>query len=471
MPSITWKFVTVPEATAPVLLDMNRSNGKVVIDMGREFNISPPALRQSFATNSLLDGGRLTSSAFENRVLKFSLGFTGSVTEKIAAVAAVNKELRKPRNLIMYRPHPSAKPMFFRTMRSDQYGVTNRGGAAEVWNYDYEVIAEPFAIGEMIQPIVNVATSNDPIAATNAQRLNFPTIIGDAPAPAFVHIEFAPALPRLETFYLASRTHENALFNHARQFVAADITGFASSFTFSAANTSGGSAIATNFSGGPSMGNKVTFDSSQVSDAFSIRGRYRVLIRAHASVAPSKFEMRLEDKRFNTEGVFSKELSWDANTTANWQHLDFGVFSHPAYETPNEFGYSGQPPGVGGLTFNLQVGRLSGTGNFEADYALFLPADETLMMFSPHQSRTDVVLDGPNEMVYGMYESSPFDKTATFWYFLSNANGLIPWRGAIPDLVPGAPNSWYFLNSQGDMADLFNFDVYYWPRWLEVATP
>lgn len=473
MPTITWKFVSAPEAGATVLLDMNRFNGSMVLDMGKAFDISPPALKQSFAVNSLMDGGRLTASAFENRVLKFSLGFQGSVAERIAMLAAVNKELRKPRNLIMYRPHPSAEPVYFRTMRSDQYGVANRGGAAEIWGIDCEVVAEPFAIGEMLQPIDHVLTSNDPLAASNGQRLDFPTIIGDAPAPAFVHIQWASGtwLARFKTFYLSARSHHNQYFVHSRQFVAGDLSvSVGDSFMFNSTTSSGGSAAATNFASSNQFQERGTFDSGQITDVFTVRGRYRVILRVHTSVPPSSYAIRLLNEYLKTEQVYSKTVVWDAGTD-EWVHLDLGVVSHPLSETPNEFGYSGQPPGLGQMDFRLMAQRLSGTGNLEFDYVLFLPADESTIMFSTHQANGDFVLDGPNEMVYGMYNSSPFDKENPFWYYLEQNGSILPWRGAIPELVPDAPNSWYFFSREGPITDLFTFNVYYWPRWLEVATP
>lgn len=477
MPSITWKFVSAPDATAlATYLDMNRQNGSLVLDMGKPFDISPPELRQSFATNSLLDGGRLTASAFENRILKFSLGIQGTIAEKIAMVAAINKELRKPRNLIMYRPHPSARPVFFRTMRSDQYAIPNRGGAAEVWGMDCEVVAEPFAIGERVQPIVATTCSNDAAAAVNSQRLDFPTIIGDAPTPAFAHIEFPSGmrLDRFDTFYLASRTHDNANFHSNKQFASGDLTsGQGDSFMFSVANASGGQAAATNFAANNTLTQRATFTCDNITDAFSLRGSYRMLMRVHSSVVPSSFAVRLKDQRFGTEEIYSKTLIWNADTTANWDHLDFGVFIHPPYEAPKEFGYSGEVPGyaIGDMAFGLHAQRLSGTGNFEFDFVTMLPADESLLMLSAHQTQTDIVIDGPNEMVYGMWSGSPFDKTDSNWYKIDQGNGIMPWRGGIPDLVPNAPNSWFFFNNRGEMADNFIFDVYYWPRWLEVATP
>lgn len=477
MPTVTWMFVDKPEKTANVLLDMNQNYGgnKIVLNFGRKFDISPPAKKRSFATNSLMNGGRLTSAAFDNRTLEFSISLQGTLEEKSANLAKLNYQLAQFRNLIMYTPRPGVvEPVFFRTFVSDEYTIVNRSEKG-AWHVDCQVVAEPFAIGERKQPIDHVLTSNDPASPSNAQRLDFPTIIGDAPAPAFAHIQWGAGtnLERFNTFYLASRTHHNQYFHSNWQFVTADINaGVGDSFMFSGGDTSGGSAAATNFASSNTLNTRAYFDTGDlVTDVYSIRGRYRILIRVHCSVVPSTFAVRLRDERFSTGFVYSKLLTWNADSTSHWDHLDFGVFSHPAYETPNEFGLSGQAPGVGQMAFSLEAQRLSGTGNLEFDYVTFLPADESLCMVSTHQSQSDIILDGPNEMVYGMWDSSPFDTQNQYWYYLYQGNGLMPWRGSIPDLVPGAPNSWFFFNDRGAMTQLFTFNVYYWPRWLEVATP
>ena len=469
-------FVDKPEATATVRLDMNQSFGgnKVVLNFGRKFDISSPPLKQSFATNSMIDGGRLNSSAFENRNLQFSVTLQGTLQEKASNLAKLNRELGRPQNLIMYTPKASEiAPIFFRTFRSDQYTFVSRTEKGP-WHVDCQVVAEPCAIGEMLHPIQAVATSNDPAAVSNGQHLDFPDIIGDCPSPAYAYIHFEPALSPKDAFYLSSRTHHNSSFHHARQFVSGDAG--ADTVAASGADFSGGGGLVTNFAtSNADVVDRVTFNSSQIADVYTVRGRYRVLVRMRFTGTSDNMALRLQDQRFSIEDVYSKLLTvvpfveddWD-----DWTHMDFGVVSHPPYQTPNEFGYSGQPPGVGGIDTSFQAQRVTGSGSLYTDYAAFLPADESMLIASPQQSgQSHLILDGPNEMVYGMWEGSPFDKTKTFWYYLYQGTGPIPWRGSIPDLVPGAPNSWYFLQRRGDITDQMTFDVYYWPKWLEVATP
>lgn len=470
MTTVVWRFVSRPEAAAPVLLDMNQGTdgNKIVLNFGRGFDISPPELKRSFAVNSLTDGGRLTSAAYDNRTLKFSVSLQGTLIEKTTNLALLKRELGKYRNLIMYTPKSgTVPPVFFRTFKSDSYVFVNRTEKG-AWHVDCEVIAEPFAIGERIKALTNAPVSNNP-ANANGQRINLPTIIGDVPSPAFISIVFSPALGQGETFYLASRTRENSGFVHFYQGEAAGLpTG---SFVWSGGNTSGGQAAATNFSNTASHAYRGTWTMSGTSLS-ARKGRYRVLARVHASVVPSTFTVSVADTRF-VPGIHGKKITWLADDFTRWDVIDFGVYSHPASELPNEMGYSGEAPVIADhLGGTLDAGRVSGTGNFEWDYFIFLPADESMLMFSPTQPVTSVTFDGPNEMIYHMDGdlTDPFN-TADPDRLKTEDWGIVPWRGAIPDVVPGEPNTWYMLNTRGDTTDTITLNMYYWPRWLEVAKP
>ena len=475
MTTVVWRFVSRPEAASPVLLDMNQATGgnKIMLNFGRGFDISPPELKQSFTVNSLVDGGRLTSTAYENRVLKFSISLQGTLIEKTTNLALLKRELGKYRNLIMYTPKSGTiPPVFFRTFKSDSYVMVNRTEKG-AWHVDCEVIAEPFALGVRVKPLTNTVVSNDPLNASNGQRVNFPTIIGDVPTPAFASIVFDPALPIGETFYLASRSHDNAEFVHHRQFKTADLWPGGNAFMWSGGNTSGGEAAATNFAGGnTSLQTRATFNSwGEGTDLQSQRGRYRLLIRVHTSVATSTFGVQLQDQRY-LSSVKSKFLTWVADDFSRWDHLDMGVFTHPVSEVPMELGYSGEVPTFQGMNFTLDASRISGTGNFEFDYVAFLPADEHMLILSPQQDIYSLTIDGPNGMIYSMQGvlTDPFNTSDPFPLQVGE-DGMMPWRGSIPDLVPGAPNTWYMLNTRGETGDVFTLNVYYWPKWLEVAAP
>src|SRR5687768_15079817 len=104
MPTKAWKFVDKIAASPTVTFDMNRADGSVALDFGEGFNISPPPKKRSFTTNSITDGGLLTSSAYENRVLEFTVAIDGTYSQKVAQCAALKEQLGKDQNLIMYTP-------------------------------------------------------------------------------------------------------------------------------------------------------------------------------------------------------------------------------------------------------------------------------------------------------------------------------------------------------------------------------
>ena len=77
------------------------------------------------------------------------------------------------------------------------------------------------------------------------------------------------------------------------------------------------------------------------------------------------------------------------------------------------------------------------------------------------------MLDGPNDMTYGMSSgSTPFGSTRT----IDNAGGIVSRIGGIPQLVPSVTNRWYLLRTTATVSTTTTVDVSYWPRWREVAT-
>lgn len=205
MASITWMFVQSPETPPSILLNMNQENGSILLDMGKKFDLSPPARRKSFATNSMVDGSLLTSSSADNRVLTFSIALQGTIQQKIDLLRALTRELSKSQNLIMYQPDKSISPVFFRTMRSDEYVIVNRGGRAGAWGIDCQVLAEPYAISPRVDLASNVVVRNDP-AATDTDNpcfIDLNGIIGDVPSPAFAKFY---GMGQSRPVWIASRT-------------------------------------------------------------------------------------------------------------------------------------------------------------------------------------------------------------------------------------------------------------------------
>src|SRR6266403_2723493 len=143
----TFKFVDRPIASPTVLLDMN--DGATWKTLGGDFfNLPSPPLKRSIATNAMSDGGVVSSSAYDLRTITFTLELTAATEAgREAQVDALKAQLAKPANLLMFQSQLSNNPVFFRTLRSDEYNLNTQFIPGKAWRVDCTVLAEPFAIG------------------------------------------------------------------------------------------------------------------------------------------------------------------------------------------------------------------------------------------------------------------------------------------------------------------------------------
>jgi hypothetical protein len=464
MALITWKFVDQPITSPTVLFDMNNGTTTRLLDKDGPQMPAPP-LRRSIATNAMTDGGVLTSAAYDLRELTFTVWLNGpTLTDKITQLDALKRELAKPSNLLMFTPPGGSNPVFFQTIRSDEYVPDYRGAARTDWRIKCTVLAQPFAIG-VRRDLATVTVTNDPAAGANPTRWDIAgsSIAGDSPTPAFMRIS---NLGAGGTAIIAQRTANNptalTVFGQAEAAtLGTDTT------TWSNAIMSGGSGTATSFATA-GLVTRLTFTLPSASSSEALRGRYRVLLRVHTGGTSATYTIRYVQ---NSGGsfVFGPQVSYKANTI--WQLLDLGIIEFPAYATPASVGYSGLTPGLGTGTLAIQAARTNtGLDNLDIDYVYLMPADERQCTVSQTASTGYVVLDGPQDVTYGMAAgSNPFAATIA-GRVIDNGGGLVPRIGGLPMLVPGVTNRLYMLVDKANITATTTVDVSYWPRWREVAT-
>lgn len=617
-PSV-WKFVDRPETGATTLLDMRGAGWRV----SREgFDVSPPPLRRSIAQNALTDGGVVTAASYDLRELKFTLELSGSTEDaRNAQLKALEAELAKPANLLMYQAEGSSFPVFFRTVRSDAFDLDNQFIPGVVWKVPLTVLAEPFAIGTRHDIVDGTVIQNNPASGANPMLFDITGVRGDSPAPAFVRV--GSTLGAGSVFTLAQRTANNptvlTLYTQAETAtLSADTTGnghdpamsgtglepgaaspltnsqfetdvaawtatggtltrdttvkqsgLASAKLTSNTGTTGERSAASNsfsvtvgtaytagaylrsgaaFTGGrvnirwfnaagstisTSTGSTATlsttwqqatitatapalavtahvrveftpdpgataanayFDnvsvtpgSNHVRTAFidnnlvarvtvtlptatsaeALRGRYRVFVKVRRSGSTSAYTMR-----YNLPGstsIFGPQVSYDTGLPNLWA-VDLGVLEFPVFATPPALGYSGLPAGHVAPTIEIQAQRTSGSLPLDIDYVYLVPADERLCAFRQPITTGFVVLDGPNDMVYGMASGSDPFSASVASRTVNNGGGFISRHGGLPMLVPGVTNRWHVSRPNADVALTSTWSVSYWPRWREVAT-
>lgn len=464
----TWKFVTEPTASPAVLLDMhNGSTWQTVGDDG--FDLSPPALRRTVASNSLADGGLVTSASYDLRELKFTLRLHGASEDaRNQQLKDLEAELSKPANLIMYQATGSSFPVFFRTLRSDSFEFGKHFIPERSWELRCSVLAEPFAIGVRHDITSSVTVTNDPASGTNPARFDITGIRGDSPTPAFARL--GVSFGAGSTFILAQRTQNNPA---ALTVFAQCEAGTQGTDTTTQANDATMSGSGNNFSRCTFATNtfitRITVTVPTASSTEALRGRYRVYVKVRRSASTSEFNMRWTIP--GTDSVTGPTVTYSTGLTNSSYLMDLGVVELPAPgPAPAAIGYSGLAAGFATTSLAIQAQRLSGALNLDMDYVMLVPADERLCAFQQVATPGYIVLDGPQDVTYGMATgTSPFDPSVAN-RTISNAGGLIPRIGGLPLLVPGVTNRWYILRTSSNVTATSVWDVSYWPRWREVAT-
>ena len=458
MALITWKFVDQPIASPTVLLDMN--NGTTTRIQGLQ--MPAPPLRRSVASNAMGDGGIVSSAAYDLRELKFTAFLNGpTLTDKVAQLDALKAQLAKSSNLLMFMPPGGSTPVFFHTVRSDDYLPDYAGAARAEWYIQCSILAQPFAIG-IRRDLAQVTVTNDPAAGTNPTRWDMTGIVGDSPTPAFVRLQ---GLGAGGTAILGQRTVNNP--TAVTVFAQAEAaTKSSDTTTWSNAVMSGGSGTASSFTSS-TLATRLTFTVPTASSAEALRGRYRVFLRVHTGGTSADYVVRYLQNQ-GGDGINGPQLSYHANTV--WQFLDLGVLDFPAFPTPAGVGYSGLTPALATSQLAIQASRADGSDNLDVDYVYLMPADERICIVRQTSAVGYIVIDGPNDATYGMAAgSSPFSGTLSS-RVVDNAGGLVSRMGSAPVLVPGVTNRWYLLVDKADVTTTKTVDVSYWPRWREVAT-
>lgn len=473
MPQMIWKFVDSPVTTPATLFDMNNYSTGCIVDIGQngeKFDLSPPPLRRIKANNNLSDGSLNTSITTDNRILKFSLGIgPGTKAFKTNIINNLAAELYKPRNLLMYQPDSSRPPVFFRTYRSDDYILKNRGsGVQEIWNVDCTVEAEPFAIGTRVD-LSQVTINNDPGAASgNKTFWDITGIIGDVPTPAFMQISDIGAR---HVAFMGTRCFNNptalTLFAQAESAtLGADTTAQSDS---GASPGSGTSRTSTSFSTTPDWAARLTFPSlPSATNAAALRGRYRVIARINGVTATANVSLRW--RQTATADTIPGPIVTRNLVVNPWSFIDLGVIEFPAPQmTPEYMGYSNLQSQHATSPLTIEAKRNSGTGGLLIDWVYLMPATERLCAIFQEQglSSGSVILDGPNDATYAIASgSTPFGSTR----IVDNKQGIVTRQGGLPWLVPGLTNRIYFLHNENTNNTTETVTVSYWPRWRVLAS-
>lgn len=256
-----------------------------------------------------------------------------------------------------------------------------------------------------------------------------------------------------------------AVTAHVRVEFSPDPLAVAASAFFDDVTFSPGSNFARTTFGTNTLITRVTVPIPSATSGEALRGRYRVYARVRRSASTSAFLVR-----YKAGGVTGLSVAWSTSMPNTW-HLDLGMVDVPSYGPgPQAIGYSGLAPALTQLSLEIQAQRSSGSLNLDIDYVYLLPADERQCSFQQVGTPNSIILDGPNDTIYGLATgSTPFDPD-TADRTIDNGGGLIPRQGGLPVLVPGVTNRLYALRAGQSNTSTSTWEVSYWPYWREVAT-
>ena len=231
-----------------------------------------------------------------------------------------------------------------------------------------------------------------------------------------------------------------------------------------AASGSSGTFLRTTFAARLDSVVRASIDPWPASPSVDARGTYRVFLRCRKTVSTDVVQLQMLYSSSSTS-VYSDVVTCPADTL--WRWVDMGLVQIPLGFDPGADGLSGVPVAVNGLAAWLYVGRPTGTGSFDFDVAMFVPADDRLAMVkwpeSASSSETAYVVDPVAGQAYGVGSSGQV------------RSALTESVGGLPMVSPGVVNRVWFMRDVGlthylgdEITASVQVTPYYWPRYLYV---
>jgi hypothetical protein len=226
------------------------------------------------------------------------------------------------------------------------------------------------------------------------------------------------------------------------------------------------------FSGSGNNYTQTTFGTSslakRLSSAFfpgtagvDVRGTYRVFARLSGSAGSTTYTVQLK------HGVrqIANDIKTLTNVFTNMTMIDLELMQFPEGLDPVSNGPSGSELVVAGVPFEFWASRVSGSGQLQCDYFLFMPADDRLSLVNwGASSPTTFVYDGYARGVYGLDTFGQVTDTLTSYH-----------TGDVPMITPGVTNRICYINEttlnppvQDHVSTTITINVSYWPRYLYV---
>lgn len=427
----------------------------------------PPPRKTARAGGLTTHGEHIAAGAYGNRTLRLKLALNGSDLDDVAEqIQALQRELDRPHNWLMWQPEGATAPLWFKTLWSAEQRMRIFPGPGTYREVDVTLAAAPFACGERVTLATQTVT-NDLAAASNGCYLDLAAgdVLGDVETPAVLQIAYSGVEDKGPTAVAVRRRGTPASAPFVLQAESMTL-GTDTTLPGNDAVMSGSASnyARTSFATTTTMATRLTSAVFPSTPSVDARGTYRVFLRHRRSVAGDTIKVRL-GYLMGATTVTNREVTLPAGTT-NRRWADLGTVQIPAGADPR-YDVAGAELAARGMVFILQAERTSGSGNLDFDALAFLPADDRLALVSwPTSSGpTYAVVDGAGEAVYMLGSDGEVYPVEA-----PGSDGLFPY------LSPGVAQRLYvLLNAVGEAAtatdtktDTVSVTVSYCPAYLHA---
>ncbi len=457
-------FVDSISASASLRLALNSTGWHTLDDT--VFGVPP--MRRAVVSTVLSDGDQIPASAYGNRVITLALDAQHlSPDDAAAQVQKLMRELDRPYNILRYRPD-TTNPVYFRTFRSD---MTEVPWDAILRRATVSIVAEPFAYGEKII-VSGITINNDPNNGSNGMFFDLSSVRGDVETPVMIRLNNAAPFNTgtMSSVFAVRRRGTPSSMPLVLQCESMTL-GTNTALPGNDPVMSGGGSNYAKFSPADAlMAQRLSITNWPSAPSVDARGRYRVWLRCRQNTTTDVFNLQFT---YGAPGIIAGNVANDTvalSGTANRRWIDLGDLAMPIFGDPVDDGGAQLP--VVGLALGVSVQRVSGTGTFDMDCLLLVPADDRYCSVkwpsaSGSSPPTDWMLDGVHDAVYAL-DAGPQ---------VHSSNGAIARTGGLPMLYPGVTNRIVaiinacppgVLNINDSTGDTVSVQVEYYPRYVLV---
>lgn len=370
-------------------------------------NTGSAPLQQSSSSSLLTNGGVVGASVYGLRTITLALSIQAeSVDDAVDAIAAMNRELDRETNLLMWQPDGLSFPVFYETFRSQVVDIDTLNLGAGLQRVTVRILAKP--LGKGVREDLPQATFANACTGTDIM-VSLGPVLGDVATPL---IAWAAREPDANAdWYIVRSDRAPVLFEVDSWTNGGSCSNITGDATYS---NSAGKSIS--FSPDPTadgLGASV----SGLTQAMS--GTYRVIARVKFSVGTDTITLR----SYSGSNVLDTGDVTLPTGSTSLRTVDLGLVTIGSVAAG---GTTALTTEITAMAFETK--RLAGSGTLGVDWIAYIPAGDDTESAVVHAdaAATTVVIDGITDSEYFINAASPFTAGADLESFEPTRTGRYP---------------------------------------------